>query len=840
MRITPVISALALSSASFINAQENSNKYLLDKDPLYTQGINALTDHLPAIASKKFALILESKAPAPASRIRLLYLLAEAQIRAIQPSEALVTLENPLVKDLPESIFWKGQALATGGRYNDAIQILEQTPSNSKNYHLAQIKIASLAAALDDINKAISILNKSAGTNKNTSTQTHINLANLYIAKKDPEKAANALKKIKEPDQKTIIAQKIIQSQIDILQENYAPSIDSLSELLKSPENLDSKALGFSSLYLSDAYYLNGQTQEAIDTLVTYLDRNPSELLGAIFARLETWIPNDAAITDNNIKQLITWAGLDQSEPGDQLIEVEDKHSDLSAFAHYYYAKYLAKQEDVSNKTAAILEFDKLRNRYPTHILSGTSLTDTATTQLVLGQIDSAKSTLIRIQKLETPIAPLAKQQASFLLGKLNLDERNYQAAAEAFQAVVDSAKGELQTKSIINAASCYLAASDTENFQKLQQSISDQAVQINLTLEYAIWLSKQNKLSARSILQEFLHSHPKHPRVMEAELELALHCLQVAPVDTKLCNSIIPRLEKSQLSKNQQADYYELLCRNAVSNNNFAEAANQATQYMEAFPGSSKEVEFILLKGQALYHNGQHNEARQTLSNIVNAYPESPLRDYAEYYAAMSAKLEGTPQSENDAIRLLSKLKDADSNLASEALIQLGKIYLNRSEPIETINILQPIYDKKPQNKKPLDLGILLASAHHDLGNIKPIHFQSAIGIFDTLIKQYQDNPQARNEIYYSKGLTLQHMGENDAAIETYYSVINTDTDKAITEWKWYYKCGFTAINLLEEMKNPRGAISIANKLASSKGPRAKEASDRARLLEMNFMIWK
>ena len=44
----------------------------------------------------------------------------------------------------------------------------------------------------------------------------------------------------------------------------------------------------------------------------------------------------------------------------------------------------------------------------------------------------------------------------------------------------------------------------------------------------------------------------------------------------------------------------------------------------------------------------------------------------------------------------------------------------------------------------------------------------------------------------------------------------------------------------MLEEMGNPKAAIAIAKKLASSKGQRAQEASTKARDLEMKHMIWQ
>jgi len=164
MRITSVIIALAFTWAGSINAQ-NPTIAKLSEEPAYKEGIDALTDHLPAIATEKFTTLLESENLSETDKVKLLFLLTESQIRSINPNEALKTLSDPLVIDHPDAIFWKGQALATAGRYNDAIQILELAKPSSKNYQLARFKIANLAAAINDTDKALTIINQRLTTN---------------------------------------------------------------------------------------------------------------------------------------------------------------------------------------------------------------------------------------------------------------------------------------------------------------------------------------------------------------------------------------------------------------------------------------------------------------------------------------------------------------------------------------------------------------------------------------------------------------------------------------------------------------------------------------------------
>ncbi len=850
MRIISVITALTLGS--ILCAQEPAKVVKLSDNPIYKEGISALKDHLPSIASKKFSNLLESgtkdKTLGDKDKLALLFLLAEAQIRDLKPDDALATLTDPLITKHPDAVFWKGQALATSGRYNDAIEMLERAVPESKNYTLAQIKIATLATALNDIDKALSTLSlsvKGQDANK-VRPQTYLSLANLYLEKDDAENASLTLKKITATDEVTTKAKQVIQAQIDILKKAYPEVIKSLDAMVKAPENLDRRTLSYATLHLADALHLSGQTQEGINTLVSYLDKHPnSPQLGPMFSRLSEWIPDDVAITDSSIKKLIAWSGRDKVETTDELSETEEEQSDLKTFAHYYYARHLAHQAEADSKTKAIFELNLLRLRYPTHILAGTSLTDTASTQLALGRIEPAKRTLKLIQKLNIPIAPIAKQQAAFLLGKLNLDEKDYPAAAAAFQTVVDNAtkKSELQTASIINAATAYLASADEDGFHKLENNIDDSVIQTNLLLECALWLANKKKTDARSTLLNFTHQHSDHPRINEARLALALNCLNISPVDLELCQSIISDISKNDLRDSQHAQYSYLIYRNAATHMDYAGAADAARQFTETFPEHPRTPQFTLLQGQALYHNGQHNEARRILLNLTKAHPEHPLKNYAEYYTAMSAKLEGTPQSQEESIVMFSKIAAEKSDLATESLLQLSQLYMKKNQPQLAVEKLKPEFDVAPEGEKPLKIGVLLASSYHALGVSEPesVNFQLALDIFDTLIAQSVGNPQAINQLKYHKALTLQHMNRDDDALEIYYSVINIDTEIApITEWKWYFECGFKAIAMLKDMKNPNGAIAVAKKLSNSKGYRAKEATDKARELEMKYMIWE
>ncbi|MFC4990940.1 hypothetical protein [Rubritalea tangerina] len=69
----------------------------------YQRGVQALADHLPELAVERFAEAYKIKGLADAQNREILYRLTEAQVRANQPDQALVTLNSKFFKDHPNA-----------------------------------------------------------------------------------------------------------------------------------------------------------------------------------------------------------------------------------------------------------------------------------------------------------------------------------------------------------------------------------------------------------------------------------------------------------------------------------------------------------------------------------------------------------------------------------------------------------------------------------------------------------------------------------------------------------------------------------------------------------------
>jgi tetratricopeptide (TPR) repeat protein len=138
--------------------------HLTHADEAAEQGIaeakRAMENELWDVATSKLQSATEQPDLTTDTRAQILIMLAESYIRSNQPTKALPLLEQPTLKDLPETSFWKGQALAGIGRFNDAAKTLASvaTQPNHPFVREASLTTASLYLSLDQPEKSLEVL----------------------------------------------------------------------------------------------------------------------------------------------------------------------------------------------------------------------------------------------------------------------------------------------------------------------------------------------------------------------------------------------------------------------------------------------------------------------------------------------------------------------------------------------------------------------------------------------------------------------------------------------------------------------------------------------------------
>jgi len=86
----------------------------------YINGKEALNAGIPEVAVKRLSSVLNDTSLTPDEQRDVLLLLCEAQVRARLGKKAEETLQNELLLDHPDRLFWIAQSYVAQGRRKDA------------------------------------------------------------------------------------------------------------------------------------------------------------------------------------------------------------------------------------------------------------------------------------------------------------------------------------------------------------------------------------------------------------------------------------------------------------------------------------------------------------------------------------------------------------------------------------------------------------------------------------------------------------------------------------------------------------------------------------------------
>lgn len=803
----------------------------------YQSGLQAMADDLPQLAVKRFEAVLQADL-SEADRATALEALATAQLQAGNSTSASATLAQELLSQSPNTPYLRAIATTLGGNYEQALKLFSAIPPKAPHHDEAQLCIAHLQTVLGKREEALITLQNYLKATDSSSAAIQCTIAELALDLERTDLAAATLNQITPPTN----ASTLLRAKLLLTQKQYAQAIDLLQQAPSQPYT--AKQLKSQHLILAEAYHLSGNSNQALQVLNAFIKKHPNSAeLGHFFQRINSWMPADISIYDPVVKDIANWAH-----------STTPPSRDIGAYARFVYAANLAKTPTGQSPNPkllrqALLEFSILRIHYPDHILASASLSHTANALLLLNELEKASFVLESMVKLNLPISPQARSQASFLLGELHVKSAQYETAAQHFaKAAEQSTDQALKNAAILNEGNCFITIEDSSPLQTFLKQLPPR-YSADLLLEKAIQQNTQKSASARPLLQQFIAKYPDHPRLAEAQLLLMENAIFSPPIDLPLCQTSMLELSDKDLTTAQfkrfnQAKYYL-----SSSFGDYSSAAEAMQETLKLTAEPELESELRVMKAQALFKNGDYNAARQLFREIANDDFDPTLTHYARYYQALSAKLEGTPQAINGAEAIFHKITRSSSPLKTESTLQLANIYLLNGSIKKAKNLLTSIY--KPESSSPLqnDIALLLAEAYQNISDAEdPMHDQKALSVYNAILQKDSVSTRWRHHIHYTKALLLQKLKRYNEALENYYQVINHELPSQPTkqnpahlaeEWLWYYRCGFNAIALLEQLDMPKPAIKLATKLSKTHGPRAAEAAEKIESLKMKHMIW-
>src|ERR1044071_8992559 len=103
-----------------------------------TKAATPVSEGVPEVAVVRLQSLLNKNLPESQWRA-VVEKLAEAQVAANQPEATLVLLSDARLRELPWAKFWRAQALASLGRWSDALPLYEELTNQSSPFQRAAV-----------------------------------------------------------------------------------------------------------------------------------------------------------------------------------------------------------------------------------------------------------------------------------------------------------------------------------------------------------------------------------------------------------------------------------------------------------------------------------------------------------------------------------------------------------------------------------------------------------------------------------------------------------------------------------------------------------------------------
>lgn len=858
MKLWPLYTVLLLVQQSVLLGQGVAT--------LSRRGEDALAAGLWEIAELRFKDCLADPSLNAEEKSKAALRLVEAMIRGGNPAEALDWLGQSWVAKTPETLFWKAQALAGQHRLSEALAVFSELLANPTAPYRReagltraglQLSLGQPEAALESLDRLL-LESPDSGLAKVQLYQVEILLDLQRVV---DARRAMPLKESVAAEDLPLAA--LLEAQLLLREGRTADAEAAFQVLVNHPQGQSIRHFHAAEIGLADSIQARGQTDVAVNSLLTFLQDHPdSPLLESIFRRLLAWLPEKPSASDPILDRTAGWIlppvavpiGLiatTSSESGAVAAWPSRSNSNelskLHLFSLYTRAVGLYRMATPDSRVEALRLFKRLRLEYPDHTLAIRSLYQQARWLLDAGSVDQAFTILDMLRSSSQ--SPQLRGEAAFIEARVASTNGDPKKAIQLFDEAAAMLAGPESRAAKLQAAIARLRSGEFQTVKLIQPNGQkfNQELEADIELEQA--LATTAPAAAKQALKEFFSRFPDHPRAPEARLAAAEAALSDATPDLEFAHS---QLELLAGSPERSAGLSA--ARIALAKLRIADLSNDPTQTISvaqsiigSFPESPAAAEAELTLGRNLFQTGSYNAARLVLGKLAASETNPARSQTAWLLAARAAALGATPQSKEEALVLFDKAISAKGPVSSLAILEKARHLIDLYRLEEASAFLRKWTVTIAEND-PLQLpaGLLLAEALYAQGSTRAESLVEALAVYDKLLVQAAKQPALLNRLQYLRGSTLEQLPDekdptqkrDKQAFQAYHSVLETATRPA--EWEYFERCGFRALALLEKSERWPVAISLAKKIASFNGPRADEAAARASQLQLKHMIWE
>lgn len=828
VRISPII-LLLICAASPLAAQsaKNAPDSPVTQRAEYRQAVQALKDRLPEVAVARLKKLLATSAVKGAAAGQVKLLLAEALVRTGRADEALAAVSAPETRELPDSTFWHGAALAQLGRFAEAEKELAALPAESPCAVEAAFSRASVLHALGQTAAALELLRPLLETkDADIALRARLWSAEIMLATAQPSAEINALLPA------TVTGRyaphfRYLRARLALAAGDAKSAAEQFTTLAESGHGVPPALSQAAALGRARALQALGQKPESLGVLEKLIGQTPPPSQAVLLAAFDLFERLNVPPSAEAEGFLTIWA---KSET--------DSLRVLARLAA------MAGQEAAGRMPEALTACQALAADAAQSPLLSRVLLREARLSLAAGNREAVDTITTRLAA--TALTPAMKAWAAWLKGSASFDAQQFAVAAKQFlQAAKDGPEPGAKAAAAYNAALAELQSGvpDPQSPLAFLDTIGSQPARIagaEFHLERALYMAAAGMTGASDGLLAFVEALPQHPRKIEALTalaELALNTVPAEPDELKARLAAVDAAAATPAEKEAAAWLRVLAAEKSTAPDDFSKTA---AAFFDAWPQSPQRAPLRMRLGESLFRRQNFAAARQQFEQLAKDEPGHALAEAALFWAAKSALLTLGPASSDDAITLWEQVYKKGGPLKLEARLQVALLKQRRNDAVSALQLLEGIMESKPPPDAATRRQVLCAR-----GEILVAQSTSAeslakgLAAFDQVVADPQMPAAWRNEALVRKGAILEQVKRPDEALDAWHTVLSEPPGKETDDY-WYHRAGEKVLRLLESRGRYKEAVVIAEKLAAAPGPRGQAAAETVNQLALKYGIWR
>ena len=779
-----------------------------------------LLDGVPEVAVARLQGLLKSSLPDKDWSV-VAVKLAEAQVAAKRPTDALVLLADLRLREIPAAKFWRAQALASLHRWTEALSFYESLTAdqNSSLYKEATFGAAEMLRALDRVDEALARLSILL-RDEEWGTQAQLRSSELYIDKADAANARRILDEIQPKSAAERKERRLLRGRLELILQRPERAIGVLQPLLERPEGATHATLIGALFGIADAQ-LQLKTPEAADDFIEqFIDHHPADPdLPAVFAKLEELYRAEHKPSRTELEK---W--------------VRNPEQPRRAFARWYLARLELR---AGRRERARQLLGDLRRTDAKSAMLTPALLEFAQLELEDRHSDEAIAILddARLLYPETPLL----DQINLLAAQARYLARRFAVATAAFEQIGHSTSPWAKL-ALFNASVGWLQLGDHTRFladyNELEKQGGDEESRAELRLEEGLLQAAKGDKKAAESLQQFVRDFPGNSRVSEAWVGLAELAFHSTPprLDEARKNLVRASDSRPTAAAAERADYLMIWIEDSADDNE-AKVIELANRFLQQHPASSFAPDVRMKLAEIYYRRQDFANAQTQFEILAQQNPDRPIGEKALFFAAESAMSSMGEHSLDRAIMLFDQVVQLNGDLKWAARNEQAVIERKLGKPRDALSLYEEVLksDARPLEKREALCG--KGDIFFEMGGSE--NYQRAIEAYDQLASD-KEAIHWRNQALFKKGLCLEKQANRSDALATFYQVLENDAlpDRR-RELFWYYKAGFNAARLLEDDSKWESATSVYQRLVASGGSRSEEARARLNRLRLEHFLW-